>query len=132
MNNSVPALVEGKGRNGGSLYAGGVPGNRGSTGRPRNELREMFRSSAAKGIEELNRILDVSSDVTITCECGRVHTVKPNPADDTKLRALDVAAKYGVGTQQEIDQAEHVTVVIDPRLLPEWQDHEEIMAEEGS
>ena len=67
---------------GGALLPGGMSGNKGSTGRPREELREMFRLSAESGIEELVKILDAPREVTIKCKCGEVHKVNP-PASDT-------------------------------------------------
>ena len=107
---------------GGALLPGGVPGNKGSTGRPRAELREKFRESGDRGIEALDKILARSSQVVITCKCGEVHKVNPSVTDETKLQALDIAAKYGVGVRQEVEQGEHITVVIDSSLLPPRQD----------
>ncbi len=41
--NSVQNSVGIAGKNGGTLLPGGVPGNKGGTGRPKNEIREAAR-----------------------------------------------------------------------------------------
>ncbi len=43
---------------------------------------------------------------------------------------LDIAAKYGVGVRQEVDQAERVTWVFGQDLMPDGQDSQ--VVPEGS
>lgn len=66
---------------GGALYAGGVPGHRGGTGRLPSRLRQAMRQALAERLHIAEAIAD---DET-------------GSASD-RLRALDFMAKYGLGT----------------------------------
>lgn len=66
---------------GGALLPGGVPGNRGGTGRPQNELRAAMRASLEARLYIAEKILD-----------------DPNASNSDKLRVLDWYARYGIGS----------------------------------
>ena len=69
---------------GGALLSGGVPGNNGG-GRPRSVLRQRLRGSFEDRIPVLEEIAD-----------------DPNADCQDRIRALDVLAKYGIGTVREL------------------------------
>lgn len=76
---------------GGALNSGGTPGNRGGTGRPRSELRADLRALLdGPGREVLHRVLQ-SENVLVA------------------LRALDLVAKYGLGSRDEDERSLRVT-----------------------
>lgn len=79
-----PALIprpNGKG----ALLAGGVPGNRGGTGRPPSVIRERLRGSFDERVKILEQIAD-----------------DPKATAADRIKAVDMLAKYGLGTQQEV------------------------------
>ena len=80
-----PALVASSHPNGGMLFTGGVPGNRGGTGRPPSVLRERLRGSFADRVNVLEEIAD-------------------DPAMQTgdRIRAIDLMGKYGLGVTREV------------------------------
>lgn len=84
---------------GGALYAGGVPGHRGGPGRPPSMLRELLRGSFAERLAVLEAIADGQPIVRVRLPDGSESetVVSASPAD--RLRALDLMAKYGLGTQ---------------------------------
>ncbi len=103
----LPALVPQI--HGGALYAAGVPGHVGGTGRPPSALRERLRGS----FEERVRVLEEIAD-----------DVSADPQD--RVRALDMMAKYGLGTVREltVDQVRdrlRETVTIIRESLPSSQ-----------
>ena len=63
---------------GGALLSGGVPGNRGGTGRPKSEVRLRCRGSFDQRIPIIEAIIDSGES---------------SSAD--KLRAMDLLGKYG-------------------------------------
>ncbi len=79
----LPALVDQ--RHGGALYAGGVPGHRGGSGRPPSVLRERLRGSFEDRVNVLEAIADDE---------------EADPQD--RIRAVDTLAKYGIGTVREV------------------------------
>src|SRR6185437_9022142 len=103
---------------GGALYAGGVPGHAGGSGRPRDAFRAALRKlSQGKGLPFLNRILDGEIPVAFVGECPSCHTSVHEPdldgkyvqrlremierSIDQQLRANEQALKYGLGTVTE-------------------------------
>ena len=72
---------------GGALRNGGT--NRGGTGRPPSEIRQRLRGSFADRIKILEEIADKAE------------------ANQDRIRALDILAKYGLGTTKELT-VEHV------------------------
>lgn len=125
---NVPALIPQK--HGGALLAGGKPGNRGGSGNAPSILRERLRGTIAQRVEVLESIIDGQAiqrtEVSLAAvlehaecpECGR--KLRPRkgltskdvdviviegltsatPAD--RVRAWDVTAKYGLGTQDTL------------------------------
>jgi hypothetical protein len=83
----LPALVPQ--RHGGALYAGGVPGHAGAGGRPPSAIRERLRGSFEERVTILEEIAD-------------------DPATDPqdRIRAIDLLAKYGLGTIREMTHDE--------------------------
>ena len=71
--------------NGGALLSGGRAGNRGGTGRPSNALRERLRGSLDERVAVLEEIAD-----------------NPDASDRDRIKAVDVLAKYGLGTVREV------------------------------
>ena len=65
-------------KHGGALLTGGVPGNKGGTGRPPNELRGSMREILEKGLPHLEEFATGENDA--------------KPA--YQLKAIDIAARY--------------------------------------
>ena len=88
---------------GGALLAGGKPGNKG--GRPRSIIREKLSGVMTEhGIGVLEEIITAPRETTVTCdECGHKQEVKPPSSDADRLRGVDIAGKYSIGTIQQID-----------------------------
>ena len=64
-----------------------------------------------KGLKALKEILDATRDRDHTCtSCGQVDHISPPKSDETMLKAMDIAGKYGLGTYKEVE--EHKTVVL--------------------
>lgn len=82
-----PALVPQK--NGGALYAGGVPGNKGGTGRPPNELRRLAREGVAKALPNIQRLAE-NADLSAR--------------DADAIAAFNALAKLGVPVQHEVGE----------------------------
>ena len=88
---------------GGSLQRGN-PGNKGG-GRPRSVIREKLSGVMEEhGIGVLEEILTASREVTVTCDdCGHEQKVKPPASDADRLRGVDIAGRYSIGTITQID-----------------------------
>lgn len=69
---------------GGALLPAGVHGNRGGTGRPRDEIRALLRHSLEEALPVLTEII-----------------ADPAASNSDKLRAIDIAARYGLGTAED-------------------------------
>ena len=101
----------------GALLSGGMPGNRGGTGRPKNELRELLRDFAWEKLPGFRAQWDALTP-------------------DQQVRALDLALKYGVGTQSEQVLSEddirswegHVARYLHDRLTAEGWKPEQVHA----
>lgn len=114
---------------GGALRAGGKPGNRGGSGVPPSALRDRLRDSMADRIPVIESIADGEATVRkefrvidvlhhVNCpKCGgNLHvnatdaieamsiTIigKTSPSPRDRINAIDLAAKYGLGTKDEI------------------------------
>ena len=94
---------------GGALRNGSTPGtNAGGTGRPPSAIREKLRGSFSNRIATLERIADDDGQTT---------------AD--RIRALDLLAKYGLGTTRELTvetvrgRLEETIRAIEETLAPE-------------
>ena len=92
---------------GGALRHGAVPGtNSGGTGRPPSAIRERLRGSFDERVAVLEDIADSNAEST---------------AD--RIRAIDLLAKYGLGTLKEISTEDvagrlRETIAIIRRRLP--------------
>jgi hypothetical protein len=78
-----PPVAMRPGARGGLLRSGGS--NKGGTGRPPSEIRAMLRGSFSERVKILEQIAD---------------SVDASAAD--RIKAVDMLAKYGLGTQQEV------------------------------
>ena len=89
---------------GGALLAGGNPGNKGG-GRPRSVIREKLSGVMDEhGVAVLEQIITAPRETTFTCdECGHQQTVKPPSSDADRLRGVDIAGKYSIGTITQVD-----------------------------
>ena len=107
---------------GGSIYAGGIPGNGG--GRPPSALREQLRGSFAQRVAIIEGIADGEAMQTVEVPGKErvVMKISASPAD--RLRALDLLAKYGLGaahalTVEEVrDRLRLTLAAIQERLPP--------------
>jgi hypothetical protein len=83
------------GKNGGTLNVGN-PGNKGSTGRPTNEMRNRLKEAHWKCLdlidEELKRLTDQQN--------------KGEPVLDAILDVANHVGKYGLGTKTEAEVTE--------------------------
>ena len=104
---AAPVLV--KQAHGGALLTGGVPGNSGNPtniGRPRSELRGIFRKDLETAREKMVDILERESEA---CEeCGGTKRAM----DKDIVAVFDKFAKYGIGERKEI-------VAVDTELMNE-------------
>ncbi len=123
---------------GGALLSGGKRGGTPGTGRPPSALRERLRGSFEDRIQILEEIADgeITLRLTQKCEhCGKEpsqpaptveEVLKIVPPITDRLRALDLMAKYGLGTTKELT-IEHVrerlsgTIAVIQRSLPPEQ-----------
>ena len=92
----------GKKFNGGTLLPGGKPGNKGGIGRPPSAIREHLRGSFAERVKVLESIADGEPIVRVRLPDGSESEsrISASPAD--RIRAIDMLAKYGLGTQVEV------------------------------
>lgn len=121
--------------NGAKIPLGNHPGNTGGKkgrsgmlrGKVRNKLSKVMN---AHGVAALTDILTAPREMTVTCEeCGHSQEVKPPSTDGDRIRATDVAGKYGpVGTLKEIsteevqDRLRQTVEIINEQLEPEDAD----------
>ena len=91
-------------KHGGALRVGN-PGNKGGPGRPRSIIREKLSGVMDEhGVGVLEEILTAPRKVTVTCDkCGQQQKVKPPSSDADRLRGVDIAGKYSIGTITQID-----------------------------
>ena len=88
----------------GGMLRRGNPGHWGG-GRPRSVIRQRLSGVMDEhGIGVLEEILTASREMTVTCDgCGQEQKVKPPSSDADRLRAVDVAGRYSIGTITQID-----------------------------
>ena len=103
---------------GGSLQTGN-PGNKGG-GRTPDELRALFRQPLAKLLPVVERIAEAVDVEVVSCpHCNEKVEVPSYRKDGDKLKAVDLLARYGIGTKQEVDVKGRVTLVADTGSLSE-------------
>lgn len=112
---------------GGALLAGGVPGNRGGTGRPPNDVREKLKGVVEEGVgvvadilqgrpvQKLRVSIAALTPHIVCANCGEQQitpkdkdsgaveieaTASASPKD--RISAFDAAAKYSLGQKVEV------------------------------
>ena len=107
---------------GGSIWRGTpaniVPG----PGRPKDEIRQKYLRVSEKAADFLDSLFDGRVEIRLvgTCpECGhegvsaapdelvKAVTTQISKSVDVRLRAVEPAARYGLGTQDEVDIVNH-------------------------
>ena len=102
---------------GGALLVGGQLGNKGG-GRTPDELRALFRQPIAKLLPVVERIAEAADVEEVSCpHCDEKVEVPSYRKDGDKLKAVDLLARYGIGTKQEVDIKGRVTLVADTGSL---------------
>ncbi len=88
---------------GGALLAGGKPGNKGG-GRTPSEIRELMRKPLAKLLPIITEIAEAKDTQTVTCpKCGEKFEATSWVKASDKLKAVDLLARYGIGTSKEVE-----------------------------
>ena len=101
---------------GGALLAGGKRGNKGG-GRTPNEIRVLMREPLAKLLPIITEIAEAKDIQEVTCpHCDGKHDVVTWLKAGDKLKAVDLLARYGVGTHQAVETT-GITVVVDTRSV---------------
>jgi hypothetical protein len=91
-------------------HPGNTGGKPGRSGRPSNALREAFRDildGDAGGIDFVRSVIEGRAPLTRACaHCGTPASEGANeiPSVDNRLRAVDTAAKYGLGERSEFSE----------------------------
>jgi hypothetical protein len=99
-----PALVpQPNGR--GAIYAGGVPGNVGGTGRPPSVIRERCRGSFDQRIPTLEQIADGEPIQKMRMADGEKTEITISASPSDRIKAIDALGKYGL-TAGRVDQEE--------------------------
>lgn len=81
---------------------GSLPGtNAGGTGRPPSVLRERLRGSFAERVATLEQIADGAAVQKVKIDGKETDTLISADVPD-RLKAIDMMAKYGLGTHKEV------------------------------
>lgn len=83
--------------NGGALYAGGVKGNKGGTGRPPNALRALAREGVAKALPNIARLAE---NPIIETDGKKTQVYK----DADAIAAFNALVKLGLPQQHEVGE----------------------------
>ncbi len=104
---------------GGALRNGGT--NKGGSGRPREIIRTKFRDLiTTEGFTYLREALASPRSYVLTCpECNHNQVVNPPKTDEIAVKVIDLCARYGIGTQQEVEHTGTVQLVHDVPSRPE-------------
>lgn len=115
---AVGALVI-PGKNGGRLRNGGT--NKGGPGRPTSALREKLRGSFKRRVKILEEIADGDAVQIVKDAQGHETDMRVSAPIADRLKALDLLAKYGLGTTITETDTEgndvHIRVTREPRAL---------------
>lgn len=109
---------------GGALRRGGT--NNGGPGRPPSVIRERLRGSFEARIAVLESIADGEAVERVRLPSGEESEMQKSAAVPDRLKAIDLLAKYGLGTTKEIT-VEHVrdrlqqTIALIGEMLPKEQ-----------
>lgn len=87
---------------GGALRRGSRKGNTPGTGRPPSVIREQLRGSFADRIAILEAIASGEAVEKVRFPDGTESEVMKSASVSDRLKALDLLAKYGLGTKQEV------------------------------
>lgn len=99
---------------GGALIPGAGGGRQPGAGRPRDELREQFRDVLSSGGVDLVRsVIQGNTTIKLTGKCEHCGKESKGPTSlgdvlsilptvENRLRAVDTAAKYGLGAMKEV------------------------------
>ena len=105
---------------GGALLSGGLTGGKGGPGRTPDELRALFRQPLAKLLPVVERIAEAVDVEEVSCpHCDGKVEVPSYRKDGDKLKAVDLLARYGIGTKQELEHKGRVVLIPDTRSLSE-------------
>jgi hypothetical protein len=85
---------------GGTLFAGGVRGNKGGAGRPPSALRERLRGSIEERVQILEEILD-----------------DPETSARDKISCAGLLLQYGLGSRFEVEAGYSPTEELDVEAL---------------
>ncbi len=124
---------------GGALYAGGIPGHSGGTGRPPSAIRQTLRAGYDERIPRLLEMADGQTTLTITERCPNCGYEPPEKKQrildafvgpDTALKALDHIGRMGMGVPKGVDVEEIRTKLARTaeRLTQDYADVPERMA----
>lgn len=105
------------------MLSRGKIGNKGG-GRPKDVVREKLTKLAqGKGLRFLNKLMDGKVEVQLVGECPHCHETADVDAGwvesvvnllstsvDQRLKGLEQAFKYGIGTKDEVDVTNHPEV----------------------
>lgn len=104
----MPQLVRHANTKSGLLYAGGVPGNAGGSGRPPSAVRHAARESFASRINVLEEIADGATTIELREQCPSCGYESPEKvriplktAAADKVKALDLLGRVGIPQQRE-------------------------------
>ena len=107
---------------GGALRHGSLAGtNKGGSGRPREVIRNQLRDLiTTKGFKYLEDVLGAPRSYIHECsKCGHGELIHPPKTDEIVLKGIDLCARYGIGTQQEVEHHGTVQLIHD---IPERPD----------
>lgn len=108
---------------GGALRNGGT--NKGGTGRPPSIIREQLRGSFADRVAVLEKIADGEAVAKMKAPDGKETEIQVSADIGDRLKAIDMLAKYGLGTVKEIsvenvrDRVKQTLDVIRKHVSPE-------------
>lgn len=85
---------------GGALRNGGT--NKGGTGRPPSILRDQLRGSFADRVAVLEKIADGEAIAKMRGMDGKETEIQVSADVSDRLKAIDMLAKYGLGTVKEV------------------------------
>lgn len=83
---------------GGALKPGGTKGHRGGGGRPPSIIREKCRTAFWKQLKLLEQIAEGEALEIVKDATGRETEMRKSAPISERLKAVDLMAKYGLGT----------------------------------